>query len=576
MSDIDKAAPPTEHRPTDHQHSALDAWPPEREAAVGSHRLKDDRFLLGRNFVLLLILLAGVALRLYQYLTGRSLWLDESQLALNIERHGVAHLLTQKLDLNQGAPAGFLLIEKLATDAFGKSEYALRAFPLLCGLVAIVLFVVLARRTLSSPAVLIAGSFFAVSGPMIYYSSEVKQYATDTMAAIAIAIMSATLLEGSVRLRRAIVLGLLGAVLVEVSFAAVITAAAMGAVVLAVAAASRRRVRLVAVLPTLALWGGASVVFLLSYVTTLRGYQLAGQLEPGSGTTHLPSPVYDRLRDLAYDLKDLAFAAEVFHPSSSPWVLVTIAIALLGAIGAVSLMRREPAILALLLAPGVLAFVLGAAGKYSILPRSIVFLVPFVLLLTAEGIVAVVRRLPARLGVGIAIVVAGMLIVDFASFRPSMSHAGVAMRREEIKGELTYAARHWRPGDVLYIHHAAQYAFAYYAACGCLGLPHGVMLRELWPVRDETPTDPSLQFAPVVASPSPRVLIGTTFPRSYVPDIARITRHKRAWVLVTWTNGESGRKEIRRELFGALDRRARRLDARVLRGADLYLYSFTQ
>jgi uncharacterized membrane protein len=571
MSNIDEAAPPAEHPPTDHRHSRL----LERQGAVVWQRLIKDRLLLRRDIILWLILLVGVAFRLYQYLIGRSLWLDESQLALNIERHGVAHLLTQKLDLNQGAPAGFLLIEKLATEALGRSEYTLRAFPLLCGLVAILLFVVLARRTLSSPAVPMAAIFFAVSGPMIYYSSEVKQYATDTMAALAIAIMSASLIDEPVRLRRAIVLGLLGAVLIEVSFAAVITAAAMGALVLAVAAASRRRDRLIAVLPTLALWAGASLLFLLSYVTTLRDYKLAGQTETSSGSPHLPSGFVGRLRDLAFDLKDLAFAAEVFHPSSSPWVLVTVAIALLAAIGAVSLLRRKPVILALLLAPGVLALVLGAAGKYSILPRSIVFLVPFVLLLTAEGIVALVTRLPVQLAVALAAAVAGMLMVDLASFRPSMSHAGTAMRRAEIKGELTYAARHWRPGDALYIDHATQYAFAYYAGCGCLRLPHRMMLHALWPVRDETPADPSQQFAPVVASLSPRVLIGTTFPRSYGPEIARISRHKRTWVLVTWANGESAHRRIRRELFGALDRRGRRLDAHVLRGAELYLYSFT-
>jgi hypothetical protein len=530
-----------------------------REAPGGRRRPTHVRQLLRSYSLLWLIIFIGAALRLYQYLIDRSLSLDESQLALNIERHGVAHLLTHRLDLNQGAPAGFLLIERLAADTLGKGEYALRAFALFCGLVAIPLFVVLALRTLSSLAVPIAAGFYAASGPMIYHSSEVKQYATDTMAALAIAVMSIILVEESVRLRRAIVLGLLGAVLIQLSFAAVITAGAMGGVVLAATGASRRRDRLVAVLPTLALWAGSSLVFLMFYVKALRGYELGG--DSVAGSTHLPAWLVGRLRDLST-------AAEAYHSSSNPWVLVTVAVAVLAALGAVSLMRRKPVILALLLAPGALLLVLGAAGRYSILPRSILFVVPFVFLLTAEGIATIVAHLPVRLALALAAVVAGALIVDFASF--GGSHAGAAIRHDEIKDKLAYVVRHWRPGDVLYIHHGAQYAFAYYADCGCLRLPRRTTLRTLWPVRDVTPTDPSQQFAPVLVSHSPRVLIGATFPRTYDSDIDRISRHKRAWVLVTFTGGKRNRMMIRRDF----DRRAKRLYTRESRAAELYLYSF--
>jgi len=561
-------AAPTNIGPSYPQHSGLEEprvdVPLVSEVPVGRRHQARDRPQLLWYSLLGLIILVAAALRLYQYLIGRSLWLDEAQLALNIERHGVAHLLTQSLELNQGAPAGFLLIERLAADTLGKGEYALRAFPLFCGLVAIPLFVVLARRTLSPLAVPIAVVFFAASGPLIYYSSEVKWYATDTMAALAIAVMSTTLIGESVRLRRATVLGLLGALLIQLSFAAVIVAAAMGGVLFAVAAASRRRDRLVAVLPTLALWAGSSLVFLLFYVKTLSNYDLAGgsvavggSLAGGSGS--------DLLRRSLHQLKELSAAAEIHHANRSPWTLVTVAVALLAALGAVTLFRRRPLILTLLLAPGALVFVLGLAGKYSILPRSILFVVPFVFLLSAEGIAAVARRLPARLAPAFAVVVAATFVIDFASF--ASFHAGAPMRSEEIKDELAYAARHWRAGDVLYIHHGAQYAFAYYADCGCFRLPRRMTLHALWPVRDVTPADPSYQFANVLVSQSPHVVIGKAFPTTYDSDIDRISRHKRAWVLVTWS---TDRIMIRRDF----DRQARRLITRDHRGAQLYLYSF--
>jgi len=85
-------------------------------------------------------------------------------------------------------------------------------------------------------------------------------------------------------------------------------------------------------------------------------------------------------------------------------------------------------------------------------------------------------------------------------------------------------------------------------------------------VRDVTPADPSYQFASVLVSQSPRVVIGGT-PTTYDSDIHRISRHKRAWVLVTWS---TDRIMIRRDF----DRQARRLITRDHRGAQLYLYSF--
>ncbi|HEX5807263.1 MAG TPA: hypothetical protein VFY25_01250 [Anaerolineales bacterium] len=76
------------------------------------------------------LLLLGAVLRLRQYLTGRSLWADEAMLALNIVSRGFGGMF-QPLDYDQGAPIGFLLVEKLFTSVFGRHELALRLFPVL-------------------------------------------------------------------------------------------------------------------------------------------------------------------------------------------------------------------------------------------------------------------------------------------------------------------------------------------------------------------------------------------------------------------------------------------------------------
>ena len=117
-------------------------------------------------------------MRCAQYLVNRSLWLDESLLALNIVHRTFSQLM-QPLDYEQMAPLAFLMIERAAVQFFGNSEYALRLFPFLSGLVSLFLFYKVAKTVLTQRAFIIGLMLFVFSGPLIYYSSEVKQYGSD-------------------------------------------------------------------------------------------------------------------------------------------------------------------------------------------------------------------------------------------------------------------------------------------------------------------------------------------------------------------------------------------------------------
>src|ERR687898_2404863 len=66
----------------------------------------------------------GMALRFTQYLTNRSLSIDEAFLALNVIQKSPRALLGE-LNFSQAAPLGFLEAEKLAIAILGRSEYAL-------------------------------------------------------------------------------------------------------------------------------------------------------------------------------------------------------------------------------------------------------------------------------------------------------------------------------------------------------------------------------------------------------------------------------------------------------------------
>ena len=117
-----------------------------------------------RTYSVAFLLVAGAALRAAPFVLDRSLWLDEAKLALNVLDRPVPDLL-RPLDYGQAAPAGFLLLEKLAVTALGEGERALRLVPLLAGLASLWLFHALVRRWLSPAGALLGLALFALSQP---------------------------------------------------------------------------------------------------------------------------------------------------------------------------------------------------------------------------------------------------------------------------------------------------------------------------------------------------------------------------------------------------------------------------
>jgi len=138
------------------------------------------RFTLdGRRWVGVILAL-GFALRIVAWARNRSLWADEAFLALNL-LHRDWHGLLAPLDLNQGAPIGFLYAMKTALFLFGNHECALRLVPLLTGLAALPMFYLVCRRLFAPCERLLALLLFATLGSLIYYSAEAKQYSSDVL-----------------------------------------------------------------------------------------------------------------------------------------------------------------------------------------------------------------------------------------------------------------------------------------------------------------------------------------------------------------------------------------------------------
>jgi hypothetical protein len=518
------------------------------------------------------VVLLGVADRVRTYAVNRSLWLDESFLALNIMGRNMHRLLTAPLDFNQTAPAGFLFVEKAAVEVFDKGEYTLRALPFVCGIIGLLLYPLLARRALGPVGAIIAVALFAFSGPLVYYSSELKPYSGDIAATIAISIMAIAALDDRLTVRRGFGFGLIGFVLIQLTYAGVMAAAGTGAVLLTIFGLDHRWGRSGPLVALVGTWAAGALVFLFA-----RPGLETEQYTRGQGRLGRFAPFPTSQADITWysdRVKDVVVGDANFNPTRWPIYLVT----LLAIVGTVNLVTRNWRVFTLLAAPVLATVVVSAAHKFPLLARTTLFFVPLLLLLVTNGIVVLARRVPRVVGAVAAAFVAGALLVQVSAG----GGYGIAQPyfRSKMKNQLTYVAKHWRAGDVLYVHYSSQYAFGYYSECACFRLPGNRTPQSMWPIRQVAVRDPSVQFPSAFTPTSSSLIIGTRRPISkrgplpiYQRDAASIARHRRAWILVTFVLGRE-RNLLRNELLAPLDRRGRRLTTLSYGNEHLWLYEF--
>ena len=411
--------------------------------------------LLWRGAALLATLALGIAARMAQYLGNRSLWLDEAYLALNILGRDFSGLL-RPLDHHQIAPPLFLWAVKLAVSLWGEREFALRLVPLIGGILALLLFYPLARRVLGPLGAWLATALLAWSQPLIYYTSEVKPYATDALTAVAAGALALPLIERPTAARpsgrRLILTGVLGALMPWFSYPSAFVLGGLALTMLAGPLRQRQyRLALRLSVPP-ALWG---LSLLALYGAVLR---------PGLGDPFLrtfwreffaPFPPRS-LTDLYWFLQAW-FDFLVFAGGLPFYGLATFA----WLAGGITLWRAGRRALALALVLPLLGATVASILKlYPLYIRVILFAVPPTFLLIACGGEAIYRALSAH-SRAIAIVWVALLVLH--PFYRSLTVLSRPWTNEEVRPAIQYIRDHWQEGDRIYVYHGAAPMFAYYA-----------------------------------------------------------------------------------------------------------------
>ena len=513
------------------------------------------RVRFGR-LVLVAALGIGVLLRVVELMAGRSLSQDEAQLALNIIDRPFGHLFAP-LDFNQAAPEGFLALQKLVVDAFGADDYSLRLVPFVAGTMALFLLVPLGRRVLSPPAVLLAVGLFAISGPSIFYTATDKQYAVDLLATVLVLLTGMHLEERRLDRSAALIFAAVGAACVWLSHSSVFVLAGVSTALVIGSLLRTEWGSAVRVVAASAAWLISFGIFALTSLDTVAGIQqslsnTAGAFA-GSGATDLTDK-----GALRTSVGALRYVAGIPHfLRKGPFdvgELVVLLAAALCVVGAVSLLTKRLERGLVLLSPIVFMLIAWGVGKYPLLGRTQLFLVPIYVLLLAEGavhLVSTARRSALRVGSALATAAVVVAIVV-----PAIGEAVRTPTLNEMKPVLDHIAREQRLRDTVYVYYTAQPQLRYYLECGCAGPAFEAATRDgRWPLR-RAPGGPG-QFAPAMRSVPPRLIVGQyrgSDPSAYAGDFDALHGGKRVWILLPEVENST-----RESLLHELDSRGTRV-----------------
>jgi hypothetical protein len=405
----------------------------------------------------------AVALRLRMLLVGRSLWLDEAMLALNICGRSFAGLLG-RLDHDQAAPIGFLWIERAAVLAFGPNEVALRLFPFLASIASLALLYKLCADNLGRWSGVVAVALAGVMPALFYYSGELKQYSSDVAACLLMLALASGVLRRGWTARRATGLALSGMVVVWVSHPAVFVLAGAGTTLI-LQAALERRYRLASLAMAVSACWLAS--FAVEYVFFLKDLQSNDFLAEFWDSAFLKFPprsprdlqaypavgfgIFEALlRNIAVDV-DLSARMGVFLAST--WM-----------IGVVTLYRQgRRDLLGLLVAPLAFAVLASLLHKYPLKGRLALFTAAATLPVVAAGISSLMA---AKDATNRAI---GGVLLACALLLPTMQGAQFLVERPRLhqaRSVLTQVARDWKPGDVVVVDRFSVMPFLYYREFG--------------------------------------------------------------------------------------------------------------
>jgi Dolichyl-phosphate-mannose-protein mannosyltransferase len=401
----------------------------------------------------LLVMGIGAAMRLRFYLYNRSMYRDEAALALNIVRRSFKGLL-EPLDNNQGAPVGFLFLERFVVRLLGNHEYSLRLVPLSASILTLPLFYWLARQFLSRPFAVIALVFIAMSEKQYDYSADTKQYTFDVLVTVGLLCLAIKAVGNPLRQTAGskngmMALTIAGALAVWFAHPAVFVLGAIGVMAAMEWLARKPRSGTLDLL-------GLALVWLLSFAANY--YFVLRRLS----NNHFMQSFWTEAGGFApipTSIKALVWYKETFFetfetPGSMGFVGLSALVFVLG-VGWLYRQRKSAALLVLL--PAIFALAASMAHKYPFRERLILFICPSIAIFVGAGFAYLFEGRQKVVGI------VALLFLLITPLNKTRGYIHQPWLHNDMRKIVSLVAANRQPGDHAYVYEICYYPYEYYS-----------------------------------------------------------------------------------------------------------------
>ncbi|MEM3101502.1 MAG: hypothetical protein QXT99_09150 [Candidatus Nitrosotenuis sp.] len=510
----------------------------------------------------------GIALRINRYLYNPSLWFDEARNAMFIIDRPFWEFIPPRSDHTISPQIGFLMLEKLAIQIIGYSEYALRLFPLLFGIISLFLFYKIARYYIQPKAVPVALGLFAILNPLVSLSSELKPYTGDVAIALLLYVVTIYIQSRKLTAFQIILLGGFGAIVVWFSHPSVFILLGVGITSGFSCLLKKEWPKLGRLLITFLIWISSFLVVYLIYTRHLMfNFTLTNdRIVWMKDKAFMPFPPTS-LSDIQWflDLPIRIFSFPVGLTFSGIATLTFI-------VGCISIFSEKKERFFILILPLIITMLASTLHKYVFSAEPILFLVPFILLFVAEGTEYIREKLNHTSKI-IGIIFIGLLFLHPLS--RSTYYVFKPISVEEIKPVLSHIKKNWQEGDILYVYYMSQFAFKYYSKY----YPQNYHFNEDEYIIGRAPRDwyatyKRQEFKGFWNPEKPFSQPYTEIFKEYIEEMNKLKGLKRVWILFS---SKVPRNNIVEENFFIyhLETIGRQLDFYRKPGASVYLYDLS-
>lgn len=525
--------------------------------------------LFSLNRLIWLFICIGIFIRFTQYLLNHSLWIDESFVALNILDRSYLELF-KPLEYNQGAPIGFLLAVKFATQIFGDSEYSLRLFPFLSGIFSIFLFYKIARwfGTLTTTA--IAVGLFALCDRLIYYSAELKQYSSDVFIGLLLYFLAIQQLGKRITYIKLITFAVVGAIAIWFSHPSVFILAGIGITLLISAWVKKEWSKFSKYIAVSFAWLASFIAF---YLVSIRELSNNAALQKSWDSNHnsfMPLPPVN-LNELKWYFEKFF---EIFNYPSGLYLTGIAAIAFI--IGCQSIFSSNKQKFYLLISPVLFTLLASGLHKYPFKGQLLLFIIPSILLIVASGTQEIIQKTYSNFKIFSIGFVCLLFLHPFYYVALSLNAPQIPPNfeyqriREDIKPVLNYVEENQKPGDIIYVYYASQYAFKYYLN------RYNFDYNPENKVKNEIPQD---WFKPALPSYPPQIIVGK-YSRDdwsiFEREIEDLIGNERVWFIFSHAHDRRSSLDEEDAFLYLIDRKGKKLDSYKSTEASAYLYDLSE